>query len=150
MKNSTIMTALFFVGTLSGCESNKQKTEKAEADVNKATVELAKAQLKAETDSLKSVNVEEWKLFKNETEAKIKGHEIRISYLKKTLKQSRSKAEKELIEKIDSLENDTKSLKKRLENYDKVQSDWISFKSEFGHDMDKLGIALKDFTIPNK
>ncbi|MFY9158266.1 hypothetical protein [Aquirufa ecclesiirivi] len=135
---------------LSSCDSNKEKTEEAESKLNQAASELAEAKMKAETDSAHLVSVEEWSLFKTETEAKIKAHEIRITYLKKSLKQSRSKGEKEMIEKIKELEEKNKSLKERMESYEKVQSDWVTFKREFAHDMDQLGSSLKDFTVPSK
>lgn len=146
MKKSIYFTGflgLLSLAALTGCDSNKEKTEKAELN-------LSEAKAKATSDSLNLVSVEEWTLFKNETESKIKEHEIRISFLKKSIKQSSPKTKKELNEKIESLEKDNQSLKNRLETYEKVKSDWITFKREFSHDMDQLGSALKDFTIPSK
>jgi hypothetical protein len=32
----------------------------------------------------------------------------------------------------------------------KNQSDWVSFKREFNHDMDEIGKAFEDLTIDNK
>lgn len=153
MKKVTYYFSIIGIATfsiLSSCESNKEKTDQAESNLNQAASELADAKMKAETDSAHLVSVEEWSLFKNETESKIKAHEIRIAYLKKSLKQSRSKGEKEMVEKIDELEEKNKALKKRMESYEKVQSDWVTFKREFAHDMDQLGSSLKDFTVPSK
>ncbi len=141
---SIILTMAF-----SSCDSNKQKTEEAQANVTEATAQLAKAQLKAEEDSMNLANQEEWNTFKNETEEVIKTHEIRIAFLKKSLKENKPLSSKELSTKIAALEAKNKALKSRLDTYEKIKGDWVSFKQEFGHDMDQLGTALKDFTVPN-
>ena len=52
--------------------------------------------------------------------------------------------------KIANLELQNKDMKARLEAYEKIQSDWESFKYEFNHDMDAIGEALKDLTVDNK
>jgi len=151
MKKTIMLTAaissMLFVA-ISGCESNNQKTQDAKEKVSIATSELAKAQLKAEMDSMKLVNGAEWELFKNETDSKIQANEIRIAYLRKSLKQSKQAIAKEMNEKISELEEKNKELKSRLLTYDKIQGDWIEFKREFSKDMDQLGSALKNFTVP--
>jgi hypothetical protein len=141
------ISSMLFVA-LTGCESNNQKTEEAKENVSKATDELAKAQLNAEMDSMKMVNVAEWELFKNETDGKIQANEIRIAYLRKSLKQSKQTVTKEMNVKISDLEEKNKELKSRLVTYDQVQGDWIEFKREFSKDMDQLGSALTNFTVP--
>jgi uncharacterized protein YcfL len=151
MKKTIMLTvaisSMLFVA-ISGCESNNQKTQDAKEKVSIATSELAKAQLKAEMDSMKLVNGADWELFKNETDSKIQANEIRIAYLRKSLKQSKQAIAKEMNEKISELEEKNKELKSRLLTYDKVQGDWIEFKREFSKDMDQLGSALKNFTVP--
>jgi len=151
MKKTIMLTvaisSMLFVA-ISGCESNNQKTQEAKENVSKATSELAKAQLKAEMDSMKLVNGADWELFKNETDSKIQANEIRIAYLRKSLKQSKQAIAKEMNEKISELEEKNKELKSRLLTYDKIQGDWIEFKREFSKDMDQLGSALKNFTVP--
>jgi hypothetical protein len=53
--------------------------------------------------------------------------------------------------KIDALEQKNKELKVKLSEYkDSGKNAWEQFKSEFSHDMDALGAALKDFTVDNK
>jgi hypothetical protein len=152
MKKTMIFTAamsIILTMAFSSCDSNKQKTEEAQANVTEATAQLAKAQLKAEEDSMNLANQEEWNTFKNETEEVIKTHEIRIAFLKKSLKENKPLSSKELSTKIAALEAKNKALKSRLDTYEKIKGDWVSFKQEFGHDMDQLGTALKDFTVPN-
>jgi hypothetical protein len=144
---TTAISSMLFVA-ISGCESNNQKTQDAKEKVSIATSELAKAQLKAEMDSMKLVNGADWELFKNETDSKIQANEIRIAYLRKSLKQSKLAIAKEMNVKISELEEKNKELKSRLLTYDKVQGDWIEFKREFSKDMDQLGSALKNFTVP--
>jgi hypothetical protein len=141
------ISSMLFVA-LTGCESNNQKTEEAKENVSKATDELAKAQLNAEMDSMKLVDVAEWELFKNETDSKIQANEIRIAYLRKSLKQSKLAVAKDMNVKISELEEKSKELKSRLLTYDQVQGDWIEFKREFSKDMDQLGSALTNFTVP--
>jgi hypothetical protein len=143
------MSIICTVG-FSSCDSSKKDSEKAEAKLNDAANDLTEARINEQSDSLKLVSAEEWELFKQSTESKIKDHEIRIEFLKKTLKASRTKQTKEISEKIDALEEKNRVLKTRLDNYDKTQSDWAKFKKDFGYDMDELGNALKNFTIPNK
>jgi hypothetical protein len=141
------ISSMLFVA-LSGCESNNQKTQEAKENVSKATDDLAKAQLNAEMDSMKLVDVAEWELFKNETDSKIQANEIRIAYLRKSLKQSKLAIAKDMNVKISELEEKSKELKSRLLTYDQVQGDWIEFKREFSKDMDQLGSALTNFTVP--
>jgi hypothetical protein len=151
MKKTTMFTvaisSMLFVA-LTGCESNNQKTEEAKENVSKATDDLAKAQLNAEMDSMRLVDVAEWELFKNETDSKIQANEIRIAYLRKSLKQSKLAIAKDMNVKISELEEKSKELKSRLLTYDQVQGDWIEFKREFSKDMDQLGSALTNFTVP--
>lgn len=151
MKKTTMFTvaisSMLFVA-LSGCESNNQKTQEAKENVSKATDDLAKAQLNAEMDSMRLVDVAEWELFKNETDSKIQANEIRIAYLRKSLKQSKLAIAKDMNVKISELEEKSKELKSRLLTYDQVQGDWIEFKREFSKDMDQLGSALTNFTVP--
>lgn len=67
------------------------------------------------------------------------------------LKNSNSKTgNKETAKKIDALEEKNKMLENRLKSYEKVKSDWISFKRELSLDLDQLGVALKNFTVPSK
>lgn len=153
MKNPTYKLA--FIGIFAaqicfGCDSNKENTEEAKSKLMNAATELSIANEKATADSIKIANNAEWQIFKTETVSKIKVQEIRIKELKKTLKDSRSEDQKELVLRIDELERKNESLKKRLDSYGKLQGDWQRFKSEFVQDMDQLGQALKSFTIPRK
>jgi hypothetical protein len=153
MKKS--VSTLAIVGILAtqicfGCDSNKEKTETAKLNLMNSATEFSQVNAKAVADSTKQANDAEYQIFKTETEAKIKVQEIRIKELKKTLKENRSAEEKELIKQIETLEEKNEDLKKRLASYGKLQGDWRRFKTEFVQDMDQLGQALKNFTIPHK
>lgn len=52
--------------------------------------------------------------------------------------------------RIETLEQQNKDFRKKIEDYEKSQTDWEIFKREFNHDMDELGKALKDLTVDNK
>lgn len=52
--------------------------------------------------------------------------------------------------RIITLQEKNMEMRARLDNYEKSQSDWESFKREFNHDMDELGQSLKDITVDNK
>lgn len=147
MKKNILYIALLSIVALSSCDSSKKNTEEAQEKLNKDATELAEAKTDAATDSLNEVSVEEWNLFQNETQAKIKEHEIKITALKKSNSKNGSK---ETAKKIDALEEKNKMLENRLQSYEKVKSDWISFKRELSFDLDQLGVALKDFTVPSK
>lgn len=147
MKRNILYIALLSFVALASCDSNKKNAEEAQEKLNKDATELAEAKTEVATDSLNEVSVEDWKLFKNETEAKIKEHEIKIAALKKS---NSKKGDKETAKKIDVLEEKNQMLENRLKSYEKVKSDWISFKRELSRDMDQLGVALKDFTVTHK
>ncbi|MBA3707137.1 MAG: hypothetical protein H0W84_14905 [Bacteroidetes bacterium] len=53
--------------------------------------------------------------------------------------------------RINELEQKNKDLKKRMADYNEQdgKSNWQLFKTEFTHDMDELGNALKDLTVRN-
>lgn len=144
MKSNILYIALASFFALASCDSNKKNVEEAQEKLNKDATELAEAKTEVATDSLNEVSVEEWKLFQNETEAKIKEHEIKIAALKKS---NSKEGNKETAKKIDALEEKNKMLENRLKSYEKVKSDWISFKRELSFDLDQLGVALKDFTV---
>lgn len=147
MKRNILYIALISFIALASCDSNKKNAEEAQEKLNKDATELAEAKTEVATDSLNEVSVEEWNIFQNATEAKIKEHEIKIAALKKS---NSKEGNKETAKKIDALEEKNKMLENRLKSYEKVKSDWISFKRELSFDLDQLGVALKDFTVTHK
>jgi len=142
---SLAIAAILIAGAIfSSCQSTPStpQEEAAQAKVDSAKQELKAAQRAATT--------EEWEAFKIDSEAKIRINELSIADFKDRMSTSESKFDALYVEKIDKLEQQNKNLKARIENYEKRQSNWESFKSEFNHDIDELGKALKDLTVDNK
>jgi len=154
MKKSILTLAvagMLIVGIIfTGCQSSSQKESSAQNKVNEARQDLKDAQNDAKTEAQKVAGAEEWKEFKNDSEIKIRNNEIRIAELKAKMKKPGTTLDPIYEKRIDTLEKKNRELKARVDNYEKSQSDWETFKREFNHDMDELGQALKDFAVDNK
>jgi hypothetical protein len=142
-----ITTALTAGALFSACQSTPSTPaeEAAQAKVDSAKSELKEAQ--------KAATAEEWEAFKTESAEKIRINELSIADFKEKMRTSESQFDALYVEKIDKLEQQNKKLKAKIENYENFEnrkSNWASFKSEFNHDMDELGKALKDLTVDNK
>ena len=98
----------------------------------------------------KEANAEEWKAFREATEQKIKDNDDRIVAIKAEMKASEKANDEAYKERIKAVEAKNKAMRDRMDNQEKMKSDWESFKREFNHDMDELGQSLKDFTVNNK
>jgi len=153
MKNTILILAILFVvfGTfLDSCKSPAEKVEDAQNKVQDAKTDLQTVIKDSLTDVQKAANVEEWKIFRNESQVKIKNNEIRIDALKSKIKKEGVNEKVEYNSRIDSLEMKNKELVTRMDNYNRGKSDWETFKLEFNRDLDGLGESLKSFTIKNK
>ena len=95
------------------------------------------------------INSEEWVKFKNESEVKIRNHEIRITELNGEIKSQGEKYEALYKRKVAYLDQQNKFMKARLESYEKGPSNWESFKQGFNYDLDAIANALKDFLGEN-
>jgi len=99
----------------------------------------------------KIATTEEWDVFKNEQELKIKEIELRIAELKEKISKPESgqKIDSIHLEKIIELEQKINIQKAMIKSYESNQTNWESFKREFDHDMEELGMAFKEL-IDNK
>jgi len=154
MKNK-LFTLLFatslIAGTIfTGCQSSANKEEAAQAKVDEAEQDLLDAQQEADIEAQKVASADEWRAFKTESEVKISEYEIRIKALKDQMRKPGKTFDDLYKQRIEQLEQKIADLKARIKDYEKNQSGWESFKREFNHDMDELGIALKDLTVVNK
>ena len=140
------IVAIFY----NSCASPDQKVDAAQANLQEAKQDLREAKKDSVTAAIKAASADEWKLFKNDAEATIKNNEIRIAQLKEKMKNSGDAMNAVYSKKIDDMEMHNHNLKLKVENYEKNNSDWETFKAEFNHDVNELGQALKDFTITNK
>ena len=136
--------------TFNGCESSAQKVNDAKTDVQDAKQNLKDVQNDANSEAQKAAYAEEWKIFKEETRVKILENETRIAELKTKMKTTGKTLDALYSKKVNDLEQRNQNLKKRLDAYDKGQSDWESFKREVNHDLEGLGQAFTDLTVNNK
>jgi len=145
-----VSTMLIAGAIFTSCKSPAQKEDAAKAKAEEAQQDLNSAQKDANAEAQKVATAEEWKAFKSESELKIKDNEIRIAELKAKMKKPGKVFDSMYEKKIDNLEQQNRDMRVRMDAYEKSQSDWESFKTEFNHDMDELGKALKDLTVDNK
>jgi len=154
MKNTifTLFVATsMLAGTLfTGCQSSATKEDAANAKVDEAQQELIEAQQEADIEAQKVATADEWTEFKLESEIKISEYEIRIKAIREQMKKPGRTFDDLYKKRIEQLEQKIADLKTRMNDYEKNQSGWEVFKREFNHDMDELGIALKDLTVDNK
>ena len=142
----TVALAVLFIpgAILMSCKSSTQKAEDAKENVQDAREDLKDAKQEATTAVVKAANEQEWKAFKIDADAKIKQNELSISELKTKLKKPGKGLDEVDKLRIDALEKRNDDLKSRMNDYEKNQTDWVSFTRDFNRDNDDLGIALRD------
>ena len=146
--SKVLITAFVSLALIMGCSKTaEQKVADAKADVV-----VAKQDVKdAVSDAQASAQREEWLAFKGEAEIRIAVNDKSIAEYKVKMTTSDGKQRAKYDMRIDALEQRNKALKAKLEIYpDSGKNTWEQFKSEFSHDMDELGSALKDFAVDNK
>jgi hypothetical protein len=145
---------IFFVMILgisiTSCQSPTEKVDEAKTNVTEAKQDLQQAQKEADSEVIKIADELQWKMFKDETEVKIKDNEILIKSLKAKRSNKDQANDVAYTSQINALELENSNFKDRMYKYETNKSDWESFKREFNHDMDELGKALKDFSVNNK
>jgi outer membrane murein-binding lipoprotein Lpp len=146
----TLAVAIIAGGIFTGCMSQAQKDEAARAKVENAREDLNEAKVEANRVALKTATAEEWRIFKNESELKIKENEVRVAELKVQLNKPGTLLDPLYVKRIDTLEEQNSGMRTRIVIYENNRSDWETFKREFNHDMDALGKALKDVFTDNK
>jgi len=74
-------------------------------------------------------------------------HEKIIAKLKAKIASEKKEDEADLQKQLTRLEAKYNNLKRKLQGYHDDGSDkWLSFESEFNHDMDDVGKAFADFS----
>lgn len=136
-------TVLASVGLLTGCMSNTQKEEAANAQVVIAGENLEKVQKNADVVAEKTASDNELKTFKLESIIKIKKNEVSIAELNLAMNKPGTVLDKVYANRIDSLEQTNQNLKLRIDKYERTHSDWTKFKADFNRDLDQLGTTLK-------
>lgn len=146
MKKSiyTLATALLITGTtLVSCKENTEnKGEEVEVITNDDGNSLM---VKSATQN------KEWEAFKVNTDSLINENDMRIAELKVKMNSTSKAADSTYKKKIAQLEERNAAMKVKIQSYkDDSSQNWDSFKTEFNHDMNELGSALKDLTVDNK
>jgi hypothetical protein len=140
MKNSILILSTL-VTSIFGCTSSEKKVENAKQDLREAKVELSQEQKDSVADYL---------LFKKVIDERIAENEVGIEAFKVRLKNSKNKNLAADQKRVDELEQRNINMRKKLEDYKANGKDnWEAFKTEFNHDMDDLGQALKNLSIKN-
>jgi predicted nucleic acid-binding Zn-ribbon protein len=140
MKNSILTLTTLVVFTL-GCTSSEKKVENAKEDLKEAKAELNQEQKDSVADYL---------TFKKGIEDRISENEKGIEAFNVRLKNSKNKNWAADQKRVDELEQRNINMRKKLEDYEANGKDnWKAFKTEFNHDMDDLGQALKNLSIKN-
>jgi len=128
-----------------------QKHKAAQTKMLFAKEDLIAAQEYANEAVKNAATPEEWNTFRNESELKIRENEIRIAELNvKLQKPAEIPDARQYEKKIAILELQNKDMKARLDAYERIQSDWETFKRDFNHDITAIGNELKDLTGDNK
>ncbi len=142
-----LLAGTFFTG----CDSADKNAADAKANVKDAKTDLKTAEHDAAVAAQKAADEADWKQFKADSDGKILANEGLVAQLK-AKKRSANKAVAAAYQKsIEAVEQKNKELKAKIDGYTRDgKSDWQSFKSEFNHDMEELGHALKDLTVDNK
>jgi hypothetical protein len=153
MKKKVLFSAIIAFMSVSvltsfGQETDK-KSEKARENLKEAKKDVvdAKKDLKvAQKDS-----VSDYQKFKRDSESKIRNNEKTIADLKVKHAKMTDKENVVYQKKVSDLELKNTTMKKKLADYknDQSQDKWVTFKTEFKHDMDELGKSMKDFTVKN-
>jgi predicted RNase H-like nuclease (RuvC/YqgF family) len=132
----TIASALMMSVLFTGCESTatKKKAEESKIEAAENDIEVLENE----------VSDDEWAAFKNDVEQIISNNEKRIAEIRANMKGS-TKFVNDLREKrIADLEQQNRNLKARLDAFEKSQSNWEQFKSEFQKDMDAISDAFEE------
>lgn len=148
---SLAVSMVFAAGlVVTSCNSPSTKAARANDNVEEAKDELNEAKVEAEVQQQKAATAEEWKVFKSDSEVKIKENETRIAEVKAKMMKPGKTLDSMYQRKINTLEEKNNNLRVKVNTYENNQSDWESFKREYNHDMDEIGNGFKDLTIDNK
>ena len=130
---------MLIAGTMiSNCQNLAKKEKPSQCKEEAACQNLNKAA----QDSIQQ--------FKKAYGEKIKNYDKKIAEFKLKIAKEKNVDKTKYNKKLAELEQQSKSLKKKLSEYKDEKSDkWLSFKSDFNHNMDDLGKAVKDLTDQN-
>lgn len=138
MKKTIIAISIVTALSLSQCAPKEQSAE---------------TQLNNATEKFEDANKEylaQMETFKKESNVRIEKNNKQITDFNKRIEKAKKEAKTDYQEKIKALEAKNTDLKKRLDDFKADGNEnWENFKKEFNHDMENLGIALKNLTESN-
>jgi predicted small secreted protein len=134
-------TTLAISTILSSCNSSTEKVKDAQEDVKEANKALNVANEEYLAD------IESYRL---EMAAKIEANNKSIKEFNERVALDKKKAKADYQERIAELEKKNSDMKLKMDKYKAEGKDeWESFKTEFSHDMDGLGAAIKNIGVKN-
>jgi DNA repair exonuclease SbcCD ATPase subunit len=140
MKKAIFTAIAVSVTMLYSCSSPTQKIEKAKENVEAAEADLQQARMDSISDAQ----------FNQESANIMADYDRQLAEAKAQMERSKSKLKAQDQKRIEELEERNTSLKKKLAEYQKAgKEDWNNFKTEFKHDMNELGGAIKDIGTNN-
>lgn len=137
-----VITGTMLALSLNGVAQQDKKSEKARKNVVEANKDLREA---------KRDSVADFKKFKQEAELSIKENQKKIAELKLHKMNENIESKEKYDKKVLALEQKNNELKNKIEGCETIKTSmWSSFKSEFNHDMNELGHAIRDIGVDNK
>ncbi len=144
MKNSVLKMVITAVVLTCGITVSAQEDKRAAA-ARKQVVEAENNLNDAKADSARN-----FEKFVTDARDTIKKNQESIAELKSRKTDAAKKTRKRYDKKVEELEQKNAALKEKIEDSAQVDSSkWAAFKREFKHDLDKLGLAIKDIGVKN-
>ncbi|MEO8761453.1 MAG: hypothetical protein ABI448_11210 [Bacteroidia bacterium] len=151
MKKEFLKTALlgFMAAVLiTSCESNEKKVEHAEENVQDAKTNLTVAA--QELNQAREDSVNDYILFKKESEIKLKENDVKIADLKEKMKANKKAIQIKYQKKLDELNEKNIKLQEEIQQYkESDKSKWNTFKLEFNRKIDELGNSISTIAEDN-
>ena len=136
MTGVMVMTGLVAFG-----QANKSTTAGRE-DLKTTQENLNEAQQDSAADYYK---------FRKEAEMKIKDNELKIAVLKSRKAEATKTIQEDYNMRVAAVVKKNNALRTKIRISSHTKTDkWSSFKREFNHDMNELGLAIKDIGVDNK
>lgn len=146
--NKTILTiaiiASLAAGTIfTGCESSQDKLDNAQTEMKEAKNELEQEKNEANIEK-------EWRKFKTDAQAKIKGNEECIAELKAKKENSGTILDHIRTKMIADLEKQNRDLRLQVDAYKVQLTDLESFKLEVNHGINEIEEGISSLSVDNK
>lgn len=153
--NILFIAMMLLTGTIfSACQSSNEKRDASKTDVltTSRNNEQDKNQIQRSNTSVVKdrADVDEWYIYKKDTELSIKENELKIVELKEKQHAPGRTRDPNFSTRIEILEKRNDALQARLDYYNPTPSDWKKFKTDFNRDMEELGDELTNFSVEIK